>query len=91
MTGNFTAVILKDSWGARGSSDSRIVEGRKGRFGRFLGCLVSWGYFASKLLSPPVAPCYQSRPHTVGGVCRAAAAWGVCPGEGSGGLWVSIR
>lgn len=29
-TGNCTAVVLKDIRGARGSSDSRIVEGRKG-------------------------------------------------------------
>lgn len=64
MTGNCTAVVLNNIRGASISSDGRNVEWRKGEdLGGFWGCLGSWGYFASKLLSlsgPPI--CQPSFP-----------------------------
>lgn len=79
-TGNCTAVVLKDIRGARGSSDSRIVEGRKGEIEEVSGVPRELGVLRIKT---PVTICSPNLAATPSGYgrreCSGCRCWACDP------------
>lgn len=69
MAGHCTVVVLKDTWGARVSSDSRVVEGSEEEVWEVSGVTCELGVFGIKTPVTVCTPFCQPYLHSTGKEC----------------------